>query len=316
VRLNRRLSPDVYLDVVQVVEHDGVYHVGGPGSPVEPAVRMRRMPEEGMLRRLLERGAVNVTLIERLARRLARFHVATATGAGVDEFGTLTTVRMNWDENFRQTQQFPGDILPAERRDRVRSFVDHFLREHAELFAQRVNLARVRDGQGDLHLDSICVEGRRLHLFDCVEFAARFRCADVAAKIALLAMDLDHAGRADLSSVFVNAYVRASGDTDVRRLIGFYSCYRAYVWGKVLGLRIGEPGLTAEQAAKTTAEAQAYFDLAWAYAGGVRQPVLGTGHGTACERQDHPGGGAGGAPGVGPSVLRRGAQAAGRHCPD
>jgi aminoglycoside phosphotransferase family enzyme len=49
VRLNRRLSPDVSLDVVQVVDHDGVYHVGGPGSPIEPAVRMR-LPEDGMLR--------------------------------------------------------------------------------------------------------------------------------------------------------------------------------------------------------------------------------------------------------------------------
>lgn len=49
IRLNRRLCPDVYLGVVDVVERDGRYFVGGPGRPVEPAVQMRRLPEAGML---------------------------------------------------------------------------------------------------------------------------------------------------------------------------------------------------------------------------------------------------------------------------
>ena len=66
VRLNRRLCPDTYLGVVQVVQRDGSFHVGGKGgkeTPVEPAVRMRRLPEAGMLPNLLERGAVAPPLI-------------------------------------------------------------------------------------------------------------------------------------------------------------------------------------------------------------------------------------------------------------
>jgi aminoglycoside phosphotransferase family enzyme len=63
----------------------------------------------------------------------------------------------------------------------------------------------VRDGHGDLHAASICVEGSSLHLFDCIEFNTQFRCADVAAEVAFLAMDLDHYGRHDLATAFVDA---------------------------------------------------------------------------------------------------------------
>jgi aminoglycoside phosphotransferase family enzyme len=41
VRLNRRLSPDVYLGIVEVLERDGAYVLSGPGSGGEPAVQMR-----------------------------------------------------------------------------------------------------------------------------------------------------------------------------------------------------------------------------------------------------------------------------------
>ena len=113
------------------------------------------------------------------------------------------------------------------------------------------------------------MEGRRLQLFDCLEFNPRFRCADVAAEVAFLAMDLDHYGRSDLAGAFVGAYVRASGDRELPRLLDFYKCYRAYVRGKVLSLRLSEPGLSPAEESEVVAEARAYFDLAWAYAGGL-----------------------------------------------
>src|SRR5436190_6978843 len=45
VDLNRRLCPDLYLGLVDVVERDdGLLYMGGPGCAVEPAVKMRRLP--------------------------------------------------------------------------------------------------------------------------------------------------------------------------------------------------------------------------------------------------------------------------------
>ncbi|MBI4494920.1 MAG: hypothetical protein HY690_19265 [Chloroflexi bacterium] len=270
VRLNRRLCPDVYLGVVQLVEREGAFFVGGPGRLVEPAVWMRRLPEAGMLPNLLARGAVDARLMGRIALRLARFHAAAATGPGVDEYGSPATVRANWEENFAQTAAFAEPILPAAIRAAIAASIERFLAGQATFLERRVASGRIREGHGDLHAASICVEGRRLHLFDCLEFNARFRCADVAAEVAFLAMDLDHYGRPDLAAAFVEAYVRASGDGELPRLLDFYKCYRAYVRGKVLGLRLAEPGLPPARAVHVAREARAYFELALAYAGAGR----------------------------------------------
>ena len=277
VRLNRRLCPDVYLGVVDLVQRDGRYFVEGPGRPVEPAVRMRRLPESGMLPDLLATGRADARLVRRIARHLARFHAVAATGPGVDEHGSLATVRANWEENFAQSEPWVGDILARPVYDAIAAYVRGFLTEHGGLVEGRVARGRVREGHGDLHAASICVEGRRLYLFDCLEFSPRFRCADVAAEVAFLAMDLDHHGRADLSAASVDAYVRASGDAELLRLLDFYRCYRAYVRGKVQGLRLEELRAAADDrsahAARAAAEARAYFDLAWAYAGGLARPA-------------------------------------------
>jgi aminoglycoside phosphotransferase family enzyme/predicted kinase len=274
IRLNRRLCPDVYLGIVDVVERDGGYFLGGPGRPVEPAVWMRRLPERGMLPTILARQVVGPQLVRRIARQLAQFHTVAATGPGVDAYGSLATVRANWDENFAQTVRFVGRTIPPAIHARIREFVERFLADNRELLERRVAGGRIREGHGDLHAGSICVEGRRVHLFDCLEFAPRFRCSDVAAEVAFLAMDLDHFGRADLAADFVDEYVRRSGDTELPRLLDFYKCYRAYVRGKVTCLRLDEPGLSPEGRSGIEAEARAYFDLVWAYAGGLGGPTI------------------------------------------
>jgi len=274
VRLNKRLCPDVYLGVVNVTERNGQLRMGGSGEAVEPAVRMRRLPDAGMLPNLLAAGGVGDRLMHRLANHLAKFHAATATGPGVDEYGSPATIQANWQENFAQATPLVGPILEEDIDHSIRTYVQDFLNDQSGLLESRVAHERIRDGHGDLHAASICVEGRRLQLFDCVEFAARFRCADVAAEVAFLAMDLAHRGRADLSATFIDRYVDASHDRDLLRLIDFYSSYRAYVRGKVLSMRIDQPGLAADEAHRIESESRAYFDLAWAYSGGLGKPLL------------------------------------------
>ena len=274
VRLNRRLCPSVYLAVVDLVARGDTIAVGGPGRPIEPAVRMRRLPDAGMLPSLLARGMVDDRLLVRIARILARFHDTAATGAGVDEWGSVAAVRANWAENFTKSAPYVGRSLPAATLSAVRTFVEGFLDQQRPLLDGRVAAARIREGHGDLHAGNICVEGRRLHLFDCIEFSPRYRCADVAAEVAFLAMDLDRHGRADLGAAFADAYMRLSGDEELARLLNFYKCYRAWVRGKVLSLRLDQPGLSPDAAAAVREEARGYFDLAWAYAGGQAQPTL------------------------------------------
>jgi uncharacterized protein len=269
VRLNRRFSPDVYLGVVEITERDGRYRVGGATGSGEPAVWMRRLPEAGMLPNLLAAGDVDTRLARRIGRKLASFHASAATGPGVDEHGSLSTVVANWKENFVQMEPFVGRTVTSEINDFIRAYVDQFLGKQKVLFERRVATGRIRDGHGDLHAASICVENGQIRLFDSLQFAPRFRCADVAAEVAFLAMDFEHHGRADLAWAFVDEYVSASSDEELRQLLDFYACYRAYVRGKVRSLR-----LTQTDQPRIVSDASAYFELAWAHAGGFPQPYL------------------------------------------
>src|ERR1051326_3690486 len=155
VELNRRLCPDLYLGIVDVVQRDdGLLYMGGPGRPVEPVVKMRRLPEQGMLPSLLERGEGDERLMQRIASTLSAFHSAAATGEGVDVYGSLDTIRANWAENFAQTQQTA--LLDCDKRAAIQTYVNQFLADNAHLLEHRIANGRIRDGHGDLPAASVC----------------------------------------------------------------------------------------------------------------------------------------------------------------
>jgi uncharacterized protein len=263
VALNRRLCPWVYLGVMPIsgesVKPDGSRTV------LDYAVRMRRLPQDRMLDVLLDRGEATNSMMEALAERLADFHTFAATGPGIDEHGSPTAIWANAAENFRQTRPFLGRTLDARTWALVRWSSMRFLEENLELFKRRVARGRIRDGHGDLHAANICMT-EPIAIFDCIEFNDRFRCGDVAAEVAFLAMDLEYRHRADLATAFVDRYVEVSGDHELRDVLDFYICYRAYVRGKVESLKLDEPGFSAEENGTALARARRYFDLSRSYA--------------------------------------------------
>src|SRR4030043_779946 len=58
IELNRRLCPEVYLEVVPIVSSRGQIHLGGKGQAVEYAVKMKQLPGERMMDRLLPKDLV------------------------------------------------------------------------------------------------------------------------------------------------------------------------------------------------------------------------------------------------------------------
>ena len=83
--------------------------------------------------------------------------------------------------------------------------------------------------------------------------------------IAFMAMDLDFKGQTALSDFFVEGYVKYSGDQELRRLLPFYKCYRAYVRGKVTSFKLKDPHVGVREKEIATEEAKAYFKLASTY---------------------------------------------------
>jgi len=272
VRLNRELCPDTYLGVVPITRTAEGFAVGGDGEAVEYAVLMRRLPEGRMLDRLVKGGRVDPEVLVRVARLMAAFHAGSARGPEVDRFGSLETVGFNWEENFAQTVPYVGRTVPRRWYEGIRRYVEGFLQESAELFLKRVAEGRIRDCHGDLRAESICIEDG-ICIFDRIEFNARFRYGDVASEVAFLTMDLDALGRPDLGYVFAEAYVAASGDRELWRLLPFYQCYRAYVRGKVTSFRLDQVG-TEREGLKVRHLARRYFRLAWDYARAPQRPVV------------------------------------------
>jgi aminoglycoside phosphotransferase family enzyme/predicted kinase len=273
LRLNRRLAPAVYRQVLALVLRGGRVALApwdDPGGEVlDYVVQMTQMDQERMMDRLLERGEVSPEQVARLARLLARFYAAEPGGPQVSFAGRPSQVRLNVEENFRQTRDYQGICVSPARWRAVREFSLGFLRVERELFKQRVEQGRVKDGHGDLHSGNINLplEGEPI-VFDCIEFNQRFRWQDAACDLAFLAMDLDHHGRRDLREVLVSEYITASGDRDLLRVLGFYMCYRAVVRAKVYGFMHEDPGLEFAERFRDLGRARAYFRQAAGYAGG------------------------------------------------
>lgn len=264
LELNRRLCGDMYLEVVPVNRSDSI-KINGEGEIVEYAVKMKRIPEEKIMTRLLEEGKVDRKLVDRMARIIAEFHLKAKTSKRISEFGSLPMIEKNWRENFEQSEEFIGETIPKESYQLICTRIGEFMKGNAAFFAKRVAEKRIRECHGDIHSGNIFVADR-IYIFDAIEFNERFRFCDVASDIAFLAMDLDFKDRSDLSKFFVERYINYSGDRELEKLLSFYKCYRAYVRGKVVSFKLKDPSVDKEEKSAAKKEAKAYFELAADYA--------------------------------------------------
>jgi len=271
VRLNSRLSPDVYLGVEEIKEEDGRISLDGSGETIEYAVKMRELPAEGMLSRLVSEGLATPELMGKIAFKIALFHRETETSAEIAEFGNISVIKKNSQENFIQTAPFLGRTMIKDQHDFISARSRDFIENNKGIFTKRKNEGRIRDCHGDLHLGSICIEGECVQIFDCIEFNDRFRYSDTAADIAFLLMDLEFNNRLDLSTALTKSYIRYSGDADLPLVLRFYKSYRAFVRGKVTSFLLDEKEVSEEQKIKAGSTARSYFGLAYSY---FMQPTL------------------------------------------
>ncbi|NLE73937.1 MAG: AAA family ATPase [Actinobacteria bacterium] len=240
------------------------------------ALKMRRLPEERMLKHLLSMGRVGPETMDAIARKVARFHREAETGGEVDQIGGVASIQHNNTENFIQTKKYRNITIPKRMFSFIRAYDRDFFARHISFLENRVRAGRVRDCHGDLHLEHICLAGGDdgITIFDCIEFNQRFRYSDVACEVAFLYMDLDFNGYTDLAEDFVDAYVEASGDKGVQELLSFFACYRAYVRGKVISFRLDDVAIVPEDREEARRIAGRYFALAYRYAARFEQPTM------------------------------------------
>jgi len=241
LRLNRRLAPSLYLDVIAIG--------GSPDEPVlgkkpaiEYAVHMRRFARTAMMDSMLERGEITPAHIDKLASVIADFHNALPPAAADSPYCATTEIEKAAEQNFAPLPQLlgaPGDqtMLEAVRQASVLEFAACL-----PLFRQRAAAGYVRECHGDLHLGNIVLLDDIPTPFDCIEFSAALRWIDVISEISFTIMDLLRRGRPQLAWRLLNAYLENTGDYRGCGVLRFYLGYRAMVRAKIAAIRANQRG--------------------------------------------------------------------------
>ncbi len=265
LRLNRRLAPTIYIEVVAICGDPDTPRIGGGGPALEYAVKMREFPQSALADAALARGEFGESEIAALARRIAAFHAAAPVAAATPGSDAAALVLTPALDNFRQMLPLLEAASDIATLDRLRTWTVNEHQRIAPLLRPRLAGSRVRECHGDLHLGNIALIGGDPLPFDCIEFNAALRWVDVISEAAFVTMDLEAHGRRDLAHVFLNAYLEHSGDYAGIAVLPFYLAYRATVRAKIGLIRAAQQALTAQQRVDAIQSWRRYLALATAY---------------------------------------------------
>ncbi len=176
----------------------------------------------------------------------------------------------------RALRQLPGAVLDAQDQFQhaladVRQVCRAFWEHHPELFRNRIQQGKIKDGHGDLRAEHIYFHNG-IQIIDCIEFNQRFRYGDVALDLAFLVMDLDHLGHPEIASRLLSTYARAARDPELFALLDFHAAYRALVRLKVACLSLDQTALDSH--APLLRQISKYISQAREYAMLFGRPVL------------------------------------------
>jgi len=233
LRLNRRLAPELYEQVVAITRTDGQARVGGTGPAIEYAVRMKQFGETAELLSLLARHDVSADEFAALGELLAHFHRNAAVAAWTGNHDKTEQMYEAVLGNLGQLVATAADPALTPILKRLVDWSFEQVRTLEPSFRQREQSGFIREGHGDLHCGNIVRSQGRLTPFDCIEFDPRLRWIDVIDDIAFLVMDLISHDRADLAYAMLSRYLETTGDYESIQLLPFYAAYRALVRAKV-----------------------------------------------------------------------------------
>jgi aminoglycoside phosphotransferase family enzyme/predicted kinase len=274
LRLNRRLAPGLYLEVVSIRGDPGAPRIGGDGPVLDYAVKMREFPQEALASRRIAGGGFGAAEIDALAALVAEFHAGAPPAGPAGRLGSPDAVLSAAQQNFEQMLPLTRTVTEVRTLRMLRQWTE---REHGgrrNAFERRRREGFVRECHGDLHLGNITMIDGRPVPFDCIEFNDDLRWIDVMSEVAFLAMDLEDRGRRDLAWRFLNRYVETTGDYAGIPVLRFYLVYRALVRAKVHLLRSRQPRLLRGEKTRLSRAFHDYLRLAARYAEPERAALI------------------------------------------
>ena len=265
LRLNRRMAPDIYLDVVPITGMHDKPIISGDGEVVEYAVKMSQFPQSSQLDHMLSAGELGVKHMDAIACMAADFHRAIQVADDSMNYGNKDVLYKPVEENFIQINEHLNTELYVDTLNTLQQWSKS---EHAKLesvFEQRKRDGFIRECHGDMHLRNLVWLDDRPMAFDCIEFSEDLRWIDVISEIAFLVMDLQDRKQHQLANHFLNSYLEVTGDYAGLSILPFYLCYRALVRAKVDALRLEQKDMTEEGRENALIEFESYLELATSY---------------------------------------------------
>jgi len=231
LRLNRRFSHDVYLDVVALTEGaGGRLALGASGTTVDWLLQMRRLPRALMLDQALAGGRARPEDAQAIAEHLGGIYRACPPEpVGAEDYRARLARRI--DSSLSELAAVAPRELRREAAEIARA--QHaFLSLAAGLFDERVEDGRIVEGHGDLRPEHICLEAPP-RVIDCLEFDRALRVTDCAAEIGFLALECERLGAPGWRELLLAAYGAACADSPPDALVHFHqslhACTRAWL---------------------------------------------------------------------------------------
>jgi uncharacterized protein len=259
IAANRPFAPDLYLEVLPIVRHDGALAIGGEGTPIEWALKMRRFDETQTLDFLADAGRIDKALMEELARAVAAAHErAPIANAGAWIAALAEYIEQN-DAALRER----ADLFEPQHVDKLTTLSRAAFTRVRPLLVERGEQGLIRRGHGDLHLGNIALIDEHPVPFDALEFDPVVASGDLLYDLAFLLMDLIERKRGHDANVVLNVYLeetRRVTDLDALAALPLFMSVRAAIRAKVTAAKLD--GARPQERDAIAAQAKAYFALA------------------------------------------------------
>jgi aminoglycoside phosphotransferase family enzyme len=253
LRLNRRLAPSAYIDVVPLSRgSDGALELGGRKRIVDWLVKMHRLPASRMLDRAIRDGTLTPGDLDAVIELLAAFY-KIARRMPLSKAAYLRRLRTTTLKNA--SDLCAPDL--ALNRARVDSVIDAQLAYISGAHSLGSRGAHLVEGHGDLRLEHVYL-GPPPSVIDCLEFDRDLRRLDPAEEVANLALGCGRLQRADLAGELLNRYRTAMRDPVTGDQAQFYISQRAVTGAKVAAWHVRDPMYVDRQ--PWIARANSYLD--------------------------------------------------------
>lgn len=267
LEVNRRLAPQIYLELATLNGDDAHPVINGEGPVLDYAVHMRRFDRARQLDHLLDKGQLPAAAMDTLGHYIAAFHERTERTDAQSEYGTAEAATQPMLDNFPALDETVRGASDRARLERLEQWTRSEIHRLNDVLQARHDEGFVRHGHGDLHLGNLVYvddeNGEEVPVaFDAIEFDPALRWIDVISEIAFTTMDLlarqsrAHAWR------LLNAYLDGREDFDGLALLPLYQVYRALIRAKVQGIHGTEAQLPSDEQAAHKAEMGRYLALA------------------------------------------------------